>query len=67
VAVKIAGVGAWGEQEGRRTKRKSREERIRVVRGRGMEAILTELYENNVSRINEKVSNKVPIPAATVI
>ena len=33
---------------------------MRVVRGQGMEGILTELYENNVSRINEKVSCKVP-------
>jgi len=30
---------------------------------RGMEGILTELPENNVSRINEKVSYKVPAPA----
>jgi hypothetical protein len=50
VAVKTAGVGAWEEQEDRRIKRKRKEERIRVVRGRGMEVILTELYENNVSR-----------------
>jgi hypothetical protein len=50
VAVKTAGVGAWEEQEDRRIKRKRKEERIRIVRGRGMEVILTELYENNVSR-----------------
>ena len=35
---------------------------MRIVRGRGMEVILTELYENKVSRINEKVSYKVPVP-----
>jgi hypothetical protein len=50
VAVKIAGVGAWEEHDERTTKRKRREERIRVVRGRGMEGILTELSENNVFR-----------------
>ena len=61
VAVKTAGVGAWEEQEERRIKRKRKEEGMRVVRGRGMEGILTELSENKVSRINEKVSCKVPV------
>jgi hypothetical protein len=32
-----------------------------------MEVILTELSENNVSRINEKVSCKVPALAVSVI
>ena len=40
---------------------------MRVVRGRGMEGILTELSENKVSRINEKVSCKVPALAVSVI
>jgi len=48
------GVGACGEQEERRIQKA--QSRMRVVMGRGMEGILTELPENNVSRINEKTS-----------
>jgi hypothetical protein len=66
VAVKTAEVGACGEQEEMR-KRKRKVERIRVVMGRGMGVILTELYENNVSRINEKTSHWVPARIISVI
>ncbi len=56
------GVGACGEQEEKRRIQKA-ESRMRIVMRGGMDCILTELSENNVSRINEKVSYKVPAPA----
>ena len=61
------GVGACGVQEEKRKRKRKdtctacdllskscRWERMRVVMRGGMESILTELYENDLSRINEK-------------
>lgn len=53
------GVGACGEQEMSRRKQKA-ESRMRIVMRGSMKDILTELFTNKVSRINEKNYRLVP-------
>ena len=55
VAVETKGGVGWAEQEEKRRIQMA-ESKIRVVRRGGMEGILTELFENNLPRINEKTS-----------